>query len=234
MPFVLAVATSTTARRHHVAAALGRARRPAAPRSRALAAHAAHAARGRARCSSTSTPRADDAADLDARCVRRRRTCPPRCARVVFVRRPTAAGHAVERATLHARDGRRRAGRGPRPARAASDDGRAAGPVAAVELRARAAPVGRRRLPVPRASRARTSATSGWSRSPRCATSRRCATTSGRVVALPELERMRARRSRRCARSSRARPPRERLLWNRAAALRVADDRASSPTRRAR
>ena len=50
---------------------------------------------------------------------------------------------------LHARGGRRPRGE-PRPARPASDDGAAHGPVAARELRARAPPVRPRRLPLPR------------------------------------------------------------------------------------
>ena len=63
--------------------------------------------------------------------------------------------------------------------------------------------------------RARTRRTSGWSRSPRSATSRRCATSAAASPRCPSSSGWCARRSRRCARSSRSRPPRERLHWNR-------------------
>ena len=59
------------------------------------------------------------------------------------------------------------------------------------------------------------SATSAWSRSPRCATSRRCATRTAASSRCRSSSGWCARRSRRCAPFQSRRPPRERLHWNR-------------------
>ena len=101
---------------------------------------------------------------------------------------------------------RRRAGRGPRRPRPASDDVRPARALAAGQLRLE-------RLPSARTStssaprRARTRATSASSPSPRSATSRRCATSRGASPASRSSSAWSARRSARCAPTSPASRP---------------------------
>ena len=146
-------------------------------------------------------------ATLAARCARRSRRsrCPARCtAIVVAVARPSAA--AACRRSTRSRSGPTAEGlvedevvRGLHPMMAAP----AATCGGCENFDARAAALGRGRLPVPRRRARATRRTSGCSRSPRCATSRRCATSDGRVAALPELERMLVRGARGDPRASR-------------------------------
>ena len=128
--------------RHHVAAAFAEPDRlPAA--LAALATHAGTLPEGEPLLGdlyATSAPADVDALVADA-------DLPPGVARLAFVS-PAEGAHAVA-VTSFTRGGRRPRG-GPRPARPASADGAAHGPVAARELRARAPPVGSRRLPLPR------------------------------------------------------------------------------------
>ena len=207
--------------RHHVAATV------AEPDDlqavlRALAAHARELPEGEPLLADVYALRSTEEDFAGARSPR------PSC------RRPSAASRSCSRRrSTSARS--RRDGRGARrPPRHAPDDGRADGHLAAARVRARADAVGRGHLPVPRRRRARTRATSGSSRSPRSATSRRCATRRGRITALPELERM-VRAGVRGHALVPVQPPAARAAaLEPAAALRLARDRLPRPPRRAR
>ena len=188
---------------HHIAAAWvepdelpARARRARRPR--------AHVPGGRARArrplraAPTAGPRSWRALLADA-------ALPETVARVVFAAvDPEGSADGGRADQLHAPGRRRPVRRGRRLPRPAPDDGPAARPLAAVELRAGAAARAARRLPVPRRRARATSATSGSSPSPRCATSRRCSTPRAASPRCRSSSGSRARRSRRCAPTSRA------------------------------
>ena len=110
---------------------------------------------------------------------------------------------------------RRRLGARPRAAVRAPRAGRAAEPVAHVGVRARADRLARRRLPVPRRRPLQPEGRAAVRARRGARAERSCATRTGRVVSLPELEHMLAEALESLRRFQARRSPRERLLWNR-------------------
>ena len=149
--------------------------------------------------------------------------------RIVVGAAPADAGRgmsAIGAVHLPARPGR--AGRGRGAARPAPDDGPSAAPVAAERVRDRAPAVGRGRLPLPRHGPLQPEGRAAVRRSPRSATSRRCATraagsrrspssSSCSCEALEGIRRFQARRK-----------PSRRLRLEPDPAARVAGDRPAA------
>ena len=125
--------------------------------------------------------------------------------------RPSTSAPAPDVPRTRAR-GLRRGHAVPQPA---PDAGQAAGPVAAGELRARAAGLARGRLPVPRGGPRATRRTSGCSRWPRCATSTPSGSATGEVAVSRGWSGWGCRRWPRCGPSSRRFASRERPVANR-------------------
>ena len=142
----------------------------------------------RARC-----PRASGCWPTSTRCAPPTRTSPARCSP-----RPSCRPRVEPRRVRARRRERRRAHVRARDGEEPSTDLRGMHPMMAErmdiwrlrEFALERLPSARGRLPVPRRRAREPEATSASSRSPRSATSRRCATSDGRITALPELERM--------------------------------------------